>query len=156
MDIRPFFRLAAVLILLALAADAAAGPPAPGQAGPAQARELQPDGPRVLVIHSYAQDYAWTRDLHQGILSVLDAPDINARWRVEYLDSKHHSSPAYLARTLDLFREKYSGTRFDGIILTDDHALDFVAMHRDELFPGIPIVACGINDLKSVPRAPGT
>jgi HD-GYP domain-containing protein (c-di-GMP phosphodiesterase class II) len=67
------------------------------------------------------------------------------------MDAKHHSSPSYQARLLDLLREKYADERFDGIILTDDHALDFVAMHRDELFPGVPMVACGINDMKSVP-----
>lgn len=108
-------------------------------------------GPRVLVLHSYAQDYAWTRDLHQGILSVLDDPEVRARWRVEHLDAKHHSSPAYQARLFELFREKYAAARFDGIILTDDHALDFAARHRDQLFPGTPMAACGINDLKSVP-----
>ena len=107
--------------------------------------------PRVLVLHSYAQDFTWTRDLHQGILSVLDDPEVRARWRVEYLDAKHHSAPAYQARLFELFREKYASARFDGVILTDDHALDFAARHRDQLFPGAPMAACGINDLKSVP-----
>ena len=140
----PLSRLVSVLcILFAQAVYASA------QAVPAV------DGPRVLVIHSYAQDFAWTRDLHAGIVSVLDDPAVRARWRVEHMDAKHHASPSYQARLLDLFREKYAGERFDGIILTDDHALDFVALHRDELFPDTPITACGINDLKSVPPGVG-
>ncbi|WP_218918272.1 HD domain-containing phosphohydrolase [Desulfobulbus propionicus] len=107
--------------------------------------------PRVLVLHSYAPDFSWTRDLHTGILSVLQAPEIQARYRVEYMDAKHHDSPAYIERLLALYREKYSGTQFDGVILTDDHALDLVARHRQDLFPHVPIVACGINDPRSVP-----
>ena len=89
--------------------------------------------------------------MQAGIVSVLDAPEVRARWRVEYMDAKHHGSAKYQAMLLDFFREKYAQDRFDGVVLTDDHALEFVAAHRDELFPGTPVVACGINDLASVP-----
>jgi HD-GYP domain-containing protein (c-di-GMP phosphodiesterase class II) len=144
MDIRFLFRIAVLFVLLANVAGAAA-------AGP-DVRAAEPDGPKVLVIHSYAQDYVWTRDLHAGIVSVLDDPAARARWRVEYMDAKHHFSPSYQARLLDLFREKYAEEHFDGVILTDDHALDFVAWQiRQTLFAGTPMVACGINDIKSVP-----
>ncbi len=108
-------------------------------------------GPKVLILHSYAADYSWTRDMQAGIVSVLDAPEVEARWRVEYMDAKHHGSAGYQSRLLEFFREKYAQDRFEGVILTDDHALEFVAAHRDELFPGTPVVACGINDLASVP-----
>ena len=110
-------------------------------------------GPSVLVLHSYAPDYAWTRDLHDGIVSVLQAPEVHGRYRVEYMDAKHHGSSAYLKQLLRLYREKYTGSRFDGVILTDDHALELVARYRDELFPQTPIVACGINDIASIPTS---
>ena len=80
------------------------------------------EGPRVLVLHSYAPDFSWTRDLHAGIVSVLDTPEIRARYRVEYLDAKHHDIPAYRARLLELFREKYRAAQFDGIIVTANPA----------------------------------
>jgi HD-GYP domain-containing protein (c-di-GMP phosphodiesterase class II) len=108
-------------------------------------------GPRVLVLHSYAPDFSWTRDLHDGIVSVLQSPEVRGRYRVEYMDAKHHSSPAYLEKLLRLYREKYTLSRFDGIILTDDHALDLVARYQAELFPQTPIVACGIGDINSIP-----
>ncbi|KAF5046206.1 HD domain protein [anaerobic digester metagenome] len=139
MDIRSCIRLAAFLAFLVAGV------------APVAASSAAQDGPRVLVIHSYASDYAWTRDMQAGIVSVLDAPEVRARWRVEHMDAKHHDSPEYQARLLELFREKYAGERFDGIILTDDHAMDFTVRHRAELFPGTPVTACGINDLKSVP-----
>ncbi|WP_319587422.1 HD domain-containing phosphohydrolase [uncultured Desulfobulbus sp.] len=111
--------------------------------------------PRVLVLHSYAPDFSWTRDLHAGIVSVLQTSEVQARYRVEYMDAKHHSSPTYLERLLALYREKYTGSHFDGIILTDDHALNLVAQYREELFPQTPVVACGINDPKSLPANVG-
>lgn len=117
----------------------------------AAAVSTMPEKPRVLVLHSYAPDFSWTRDMHTGILSVLEAPAVQARYRVEYMDAKHQDSPAYLDRLLDLYREKYRGVRFDGIILTDDHALDFAARYRQELFPDTPIAACGVNDPANIP-----
>lgn len=115
------------------------------------AEEVQ--GPSVLVLHSYAPDYSWTRDLHDGIVSVLQAPEVRARYRVEYMDAKHHTSPAYTRQLLNLYREKYTGSRFDGIIITDDHAFELVTRYRDELFPRTPVVACGIGDINSIPAS---
>lgn len=137
----PSKRLCFLLLVLA-ALLVAWNPDLPAEEGP---------GPKVLVLHSYAPDYSWTRDLHDGIVSVLQSPEVQGRYRVEYMDAKHHSSPAYLERLLHLYREKYTDSRFDGIILTDDHALDLVARYRDELFPQTPVVACGINDINSIP-----
>jgi HD-GYP domain-containing protein (c-di-GMP phosphodiesterase class II) len=111
--------------------------------------------PRVLVLHSYAPDFSWTRDMQAGIVSVLEAPEVQARYRVEYMDAKHYASPSAVKQLAALYREKYRDTPFDGIILTDDHALDLVAQHREELFPHTPIAACGINDAKSIPTNVG-
>ena len=133
--------IALLVLLAALQTDVPAGDTTPR--------------PRVLVLHSYAPDFSWTRDLHAGIVSVLQTSEVQARYRVEYMDAKHHSSPAYLEKLLVLYREKYTGSHFDGIILTDDHALNLVARHREELFPQTPIVACGINDPQSLPANVG-
>lgn len=119
------------------------------------AAQTRTASPRVLVIHSYAPDFSWTRDLHAGIVSVLQSSKMWADYRVEYMDAKHYTSPAYQQRFLELLRDKYTGARFDGVILTDNHALDLVARHREKLFPRTPIVVCGINDPKSIPDNAG-
>lgn len=113
--------------------------------------EETPRQPRILIIHSYAPEFSWTRDMQAGIATVLQAPEVQARYRVEYMDSKHHNSPEYLAQLTTLYRTKYFGARFDGLILTDNHALDLVSQHRDTLFPHTSLVACGINDPQSIP-----
>ena len=89
---------AALLRTLVLLVLAVLGAVSPRLAAAAPAVE----GPRVLILHSYAPDFSWTRDLHAGIVSVLDTPEVRARYRVEYLDAKHHDSPAYRARLLAL------------------------------------------------------
>lgn len=117
--------------------------------------EPQVHRPRVLVLHSYSPDYSWTREMHAGILSALQTGREQAIYRVEYMDAKHDSSPRTIAQLLQLYRVKYTGVKFDGVILTDNPALDLVAGHRNELFPRTPIVACGINDPQSIPAHAG-
>ena len=34
------------------------------------------------------------------------------------------------------------------IVSSDDHALDFLLKYRDELFPGVPVFFCAINDFQ--------
>lgn len=47
-------------------------------------------------------------------------------------------------RTLrDHFRRKYAERQPDLIVAVMEPSLDFVLRHRDELFPGVPIVYCG-------------
>lgn len=106
---------------------------------------------RVLVLHSYGADYSWTQDQNAGILSILQSPLVHANYRVEYMDTKYQNSASYLDQLLALYRSKFSGQHFDGVILTDNNALDFAAKHRGELFPDAFIAASGINDPKSIP-----
>ena len=114
-----------------------------------------PIRPSILVVHSYSLDYSWTKQMHDGVVSLLEAPEVDARYRVEFLDAKHQHLPDYQHRLLDLYREKFADSHFDGIILTDDHALNLVAKYKDELFPKTPIVACGINDQSAIPANSG-
>jgi HD-GYP domain-containing protein (c-di-GMP phosphodiesterase class II) len=133
--------LGLALLLFTLAADATADEPVLRR--------------RVLVLHSYGPDFSWTQDQHAGILSVLQSPQMQADYRVDYMDAKHQDSPEYRARLLDLYRNKYAGQRFDGVILTDNNALAFAAKHRAELFPEAIITASGINDQGSIPANAG-
>jgi PAS domain S-box-containing protein len=60
----------------------------------------------------------------------------------------------------DIFSRKFASTQFDVIIVTDNDAFAFIKRYRDELFPGIPVVFCGINylqksDLEGIRRFTG-
>ena len=101
----------------------------------------------VLVIHSYSQGYQWTDDINRGILDVF-ASNEQVELHFEYMDANRYSDQEYLIRLSSLYRLKYrdSHARFEAIIVSDDNAFDFVLQHRDDLFPNVPVVFCGIND----------
>lgn len=102
-----------------------------------------PDSQSVLVLHSYSPTFRWTQDLHHGIMPVVQKRDIEVR--VEFMDSKHHFSPAYFNRLKQLYQQKYGSKTIKGIIATDNNALLFAVRNAQELFSGAKVVAAGIN-----------
>ncbi|MBN2445835.1 MAG: PAS domain-containing protein [Phycisphaerae bacterium] len=100
---------------------------------------------RVLVLHSYHEGLTWTDGLQLGIRDALkDRQDIELF--VEYLDSKRTPLEDVSDLVADYLKRKYAATRFDAIIASDNNALTFLAEHQANMFPGIPMVFCGIDD----------
>jgi PAS domain S-box-containing protein len=100
---------------------------------------------RVLYLNSYHQGYAWSDDILYGIRSVLDRhPDIEVQ--VEYQDFKKYELDHVRPLLVDLYARKFSTTRFDLILVSDNNAYDFILDYGDKLFPGVPVVFCGVND----------
>jgi signal transduction histidine kinase/CheY-like chemotaxis protein len=108
------------------------------------------DKRHVFVLNSYHPGYFWSDNIIHGIRSVF-AEDDTVELVIEYLDTKHYSDAAYFESVLDLYRTKYKGKRFDVLLCSDDHALDFLLANRDELFPGVTLVFCGV-DLSELDR----
>jgi len=104
---------------------------------------------RVLYLDSYHRGYAWSDNVQAGIRSVLDEAETDLELHVEYMDSKYHGRDEIFPPLEAMFAAKYSrdapADHFDVIILSDNNALDFMLPRRETLFPGVPIVFCGIN-----------
>jgi GAF domain-containing protein/ABC-type uncharacterized transport system substrate-binding protein len=98
---------------------------------------------QVLVLHSYHQGYKWTDDITAGIESVLGEENVDLR--IEYMDTKRIFDENYLQELYQIYQYKFSDSRFDVIISSDDNAFNFLLQHRDQLFPGTPVVFCGVN-----------
>lgn len=113
----------------------------PGQS-PAQEKK------RVLILHSYHQGNKWTDDENSGILSVIGVNRPGFQVETEYMDTKKIADERYFVQLLDIYARKYGTTHFDAIIATDDNAFFFLRDHRDRLFPGTPVVFCGVNFFK--------
>ncbi len=120
---------------------------------PALAEEPPPR--HLLLLHSYHQGFRWTDDVTASVASVVARSPRKVELHVEYMDGKRcsaeHLQPAF-ARLLEL---KYRGRLPDLVITSDDDALNFVRRHHSRLFPGVPVVFCGVNDAGaalSVPR----
>ncbi|HEY5291796.1 MAG TPA: ABC transporter substrate binding protein, partial [Burkholderiales bacterium] len=102
----------------------------------------------IFMLHSYSQEYPWTKRQHEGFLRRLGAavPDTIAA-SVEYLDTKR---VPYTAAYADLvaahLARKYAGFEPKFIYVTDDNALVFALTHLTRIFPKAPIFFSGIND----------
>jgi PAS domain S-box-containing protein len=116
--------------------------------GPLAAERATADaaaGHRVLVLHSYYKGYKWTDDEHRGITSVLEPVLGVENVFVEYMDTKRFWEPRHVAQLPEVYARKYLDRRIDLIVATDDRAVEFLVEHRDALFPGVPVVFCGVN-----------
>jgi len=102
----------------------------------------------IFVLHSYSQEYPWTKRQHEGFMRKLGAavPGTIAA-HVEYLDTKR---APYTAAYADFFAsylaQKYAGFEPKFIYVTDDNALLFALAHLTRIFPKVPIFFSGIND----------
>jgi len=101
----------------------------------------------VLVLNSYHQGLSWTDSIIEGIESVLGGdPDLELH--IEYMDTKRLYDEVYLQKLYEVYRYKYSQMQFEVVIVSDNDAFEFLLQHHDELFPGTPVVFCGINDFR--------
>ena len=109
----------------------------------------------VLYLNSYHHGYQWSDSIHDGIRAKLDSSPYKIDLQVEYLDAKKYNTAPVIQGLLEVFRRKFAGERFDVVIVSDDDAFNFALRFRPTLFPGVPIVFCGINDLDDEELAQG-
>lgn len=103
----------------------------------------------VLLLNSYHPQYAWTHQLTNGVIDALQYQIPPENIHVEYMDSRRFvDDTTYSAHIKELLSYKYQQYKPDVIITSDDHAYYFMLENRQTLFPGIPIVFCGVNVFK--------
>lgn len=99
--------------------------------------------PRILILQSYALDYAWVRYVNEGLMRVLKKRrDISLYW--QYMNTKNHPELSYKEKAGLMARTMIDQIRPQVIIAVDDDAQQFVAQYyknRDD----IAIVFCGVN-----------
>jgi len=81
--------------------------------------------PRVLVLHSYATDYPWVRDVNVGLKRVLDKHAYSVRWH--YMDTKRHPYPEFMRRAASMAELLITQWEPQVIIAIDDNAQQWVA-----------------------------
>ena len=105
------------------------------------------DKKSVLYINSYHNGYKWSDSLLEGVRTVLNNSNYKVDLQIEYMDAKKFHYDTLKENHFALFKEKFVGESFDIVVISDNDALNFVNQYREELFPGVPVVFCGINDL---------
>jgi len=99
-------------------------------------------GKNVLLINSFHQGYAWTDSLTSGMIKAVKShPEYNLF--IENLNSKQFGNSKFELEK-EYFQKKYSGIAFDGVLVTDNDALDFAFLYDNVLFPNVPVVYAGI------------
>jgi diguanylate cyclase (GGDEF)-like protein len=100
---------------------------------------------KVLILHSYSEDFKWTSNISAGIKSVLGDVDKIDLLSI-YMDTKRVNNSVYIESFKNLCKIKYADTKFDVIICSDNDALNFLVKYGDSLFPNTPVVFCGVNN----------
>ena len=98
----------------------------------------------VLFLNSYSMSYTWADSVGVGVRSAFSSRNDLAVY-VEFLDAKRFGQSTF-SETYKLLGKKYRNLAFDVILIVDNDALDFMMKYGDSLFPGVPVVFCGINN----------
>jgi signal transduction histidine kinase/ABC-type uncharacterized transport system substrate-binding protein len=113
----------------------------------ADAQETNPSaGKKVLVLHSQHETFHWTHQLDHAIREGFSRAPFDIHPYIEYMDTRRFSTQALFPQLRDLYQIKYRAIKLDLILITDNAAFDFLAAYRDELFPQVPVVFCGLNN----------
>ncbi len=100
----------------------------------------------VFYLNSYHHGYTWSDRILEGIRDILGQSGLNIELQIEYLDTKKYPYRYITKRLFELYKHKYANENFDVIIISDNNALNFILEYGEALFPGVPVVFCGIND----------
>ncbi len=101
---------------------------------------------QVVVLYDERTDLPGVSVLHASLTRRLTSgpPDSVEIYREE-MDLSRFGSDGYLLRLRDHLRTKYAGRKIDAVVAAYPPALDFLLTHGDAVFPGAPIVFCGID-----------
>jgi|GEM_PF-1289636 len=100
---------------------------------------------RVLLISSYHPGFPTFFKQIEGIKSALSPAGVHLD--VEFMDSKRFMNEQNLNAFKNMLKVKLEALDdYDVIITSDDNALNFAIENQQELFPGIPVVFCGVNN----------
>lgn len=100
---------------------------------------------RVLILHSYHPGFSWTSNIHTALLQRLRAAEPGMDIRAEHLDWKNYPRREMLDLVQAQLEAKYAGVALDLVITSDNAAAEFALARREKLFPGVPVVFCGVN-----------
>lgn len=100
---------------------------------------------RILLLNSYNHGYTWSDNAVLGVRDTFKN-DQSVVINIEYMDTKMIDTEEHFELLKQLYENKYARYTIDAIIASDQNALKFLRKYRDELFPDVPLVLCGINN----------
>jgi two-component system, LuxR family, sensor kinase FixL len=110
------------------------------------AGELPASEKSVLVLYGERGDLPAIEAVEENLRQVFHA-STSPRIEVfsEYLDFARFPPEQYEGSLVRYLQERYAGRRIDLVVPVAGFALEFALGHREELFPGAPLVFCAID-----------
>lgn len=104
--------------------------------------------PGILILNSYHAGYIWSDQEAAAIREVFWKAHPTWQLRFEMLDSKRFSEANHAEFVAEYLTRKYQGWKPSIVLLLDNPALELAAKYGSRLFPGVPMVFCGINSFR--------
>jgi PAS domain S-box-containing protein len=135
---------------------------------PAASCAESPAAKNVLILYSFSdRSVSASADALEASLRARVSYPLN--FYVEYLECQRFDDKNYEKGQVEALQHTYSGEKLDLLVIDALPALNFALTHRNELFPGVPIVflevdarliagqkmwpgVTGITDTKDVPK----
>lgn len=102
----------------------------------------------VLVITSYAEGSAWNDAIVHGLDFEFKSTS-NVEVDYEHLDALHKWGQLHQRQFAEYLHDKVQENVPDLIVASDDPAVRFVINYRGVMLPEVPVVVCGVNDLRN-------
>jgi PAS domain S-box-containing protein len=106
----------------------------------------------VLVLESFSNHSEPVDSLKSELRARASWP---VNFYVEYLEGRRFDDEGYEKTEFEMLKHTYLGRKLDIVIARASPALQFALRHRDELFPGVPIVFWDVDVNRIGPRMPG-
>jgi signal transduction histidine kinase/ABC-type uncharacterized transport system substrate-binding protein len=98
----------------------------------------------ILIINSYQKGYNWTDEQSESALAAFKRLMPEATEDVVYMDWKRHPVPETIDDIRTTLAHRYSSTKIDLIVTTDDAALSFALENRKAILWDAPVVFMGV------------
>jgi PAS domain S-box-containing protein len=100
----------------------------------------------VLVLHSESKFLPANLIIDQSIRATMSTQtDVPLDFYSEFLDQTRLADPGYETLVKDFLKQKYATQRIDLVIAFAPAAIAFLEKYRLEVFPGAPVVFCGVT-----------
>jgi sigma-B regulation protein RsbU (phosphoserine phosphatase) len=100
---------------------------------------------QILILASYNPGMKWEDSIDSAIRLRFAIKDPSAVISTEYMDTKRiDPNQTRLDYLKSLYIKKYKGRHFDLIIASNTDAFNFMLKNGDAIFPGTPVVFCGV------------
>ncbi len=111
-------------------------------------QQVQAESKRVLLLNSYHSGYEWTDDIARGVNTAFADSKLSVDIYAEFMDARRQENPGLSTAFAAFYKARFDGFHFDAIIASDDAAARFLLERHEELFPGVPVVVCGVNEYR--------